>query len=80
MDNKIKQAAKNALEAVESLRHQLSDTLDDAPDDLKDMRQTMEKSLVNIHEKLRVSMEQGENIAGDAQLQAHWALWKHGRN
>lgn len=74
MDKKIKESAKTAMIAAENLQQKVSDALEDAPDDLKEVQLMLSKSLGKIQDKLKDSIEKGEAAAEGSQLQAHLAI------
>ena len=74
MEDKIKSVVKNSLKEMRDMQAKVDDLMDNAPDDIKELREAIDKSLTNISEKLNNALAKGEELSEEAKLEANLGL------
>lgn len=74
MDEKLKDSLKRSASELKEMQDKFETWAKDAPDDVQDIREVLQKTLKNIGGKLDESKTHGEKLTEEAQLQAHLAM------
>lgn len=74
MDEKLKDSLKRSVSELKEMQDRFENWTKDAPDEMQDIREVLEKTLSKIGLKLDESMVHGEKLGEEAQLQAHLAM------